>query len=546
MTPAYIAARFAARPLPLVSRAALSALLAVALLLLGPVSPSRAQFGSATLFNTGSLPQSVAVGDFNGDTQADLATADWGSGKVSVLLGRGDGSFGGPTDFGAGAHPASVAVGDFNGLGPPDLAVANNGSDNVSVLLGRGDGTFSGPTNFDAGGGPESVAVGNFNADFYPDLAVADKGGGVSVLLGGPAGSFSKPTPFGAGQAPVSVAVGNFNGDPHPDLAVANSGSSNVSVLLGKGDGTFISGPGPFDAGDSPSSVAVGDFNGDAHPDLAVANSIYFGTVSVLLGQGGGGFGKPTPFGTVGQDPASVAVGDVTGDSRLDLAVAEAFSADVAVLFGHGDGTFASPSNPSTSNPPTLGLNPQSVAFGDFNADSRPDLVTANTFTDNVSVFLNDTGTVGGGPPRPGPTGTPGPTGPAGSPGQPGAAGEPGPAGPTGPAGAPGAPGQPGATVVPLRVAVLARRFHIARGERVIWRYVSNAGGRATLDVLRGRRPVERVHADAKTGRNRIAWDAHLGRRAAALGRYGLRLTITTPDGQLAIAHGAVRIRAPR
>jgi FG-GAP-like repeat len=99
-----------------------------------------------------------------------------GSGKVSVLLGRGDGSFGSATDFGAGTHPASVVVGDFDGVGPPDLAVANNGSSNVSVLLGKGDGTFSGPANFDAGGGPESVAVGDLNADFDPDLAVADKG----------------------------------------------------------------------------------------------------------------------------------------------------------------------------------------------------------------------------------------------------------------------------------------------------------------------------------------------------------------------------------
>jgi hypothetical protein len=115
------------------ARWALGALLGCALLLVGLASPSRAQFGSATLFGTGGLPQAVAVDDFDGDSRADLATADWGLGKVSVLLGRGDGSFGGPTDFGAGAHPASVAVGDFNGVGPPDLAVANNGSERLGA-----------------------------------------------------------------------------------------------------------------------------------------------------------------------------------------------------------------------------------------------------------------------------------------------------------------------------------------------------------------------------------------------------------------------------
>jgi hypothetical protein len=115
-----------------------------------------------------------------------------------------------------------------------------------------------------------------------------------------------------------------------------------------------------------------------------------------------------------------------------------------------------------------------------------------------------------------------------------------------GPAGAPGASGQSAATVVPLRVTVLARRFHIARGQRLIWRYLTTVSGRATLDVLRGRTLVERVRGVAQTGRNSIAWDARRGGHAAAPARYGLRLTITTPDGQLEIAHGAVRVRAAR
>jgi hypothetical protein len=80
----------------------------------------------------------------------------------------------------------------------------------------------------------------------------------------------------------------------------------------------------------------------------------------------------------------------------------------------------------------------------------------------------------------------------------------------------------------------------------VIWRYLSTASGHATLDVLRGRTLVEQVQHVAQTGRNSIAWDARLGGHVAAPGRYGLRLTITTPDGQLEIAHAAVRVRAAR
>src|SRR2546422_886081 len=149
-------------------------------------------------------------------------------------------SFIAPGDFPVGTHPQSVAVGDFNGDGRPDLAVANFGSNTVSVLLGIGDGSFQPARTFAAGTSPLSVAVGDFNGDGRPDLAVANFGSNtVSVLLGIGDGTFQPALTFAAGTQPVFVAVGDLNGDGRPDLAVANTGSDNVSVLLGIGDGTF-------------------------------------------------------------------------------------------------------------------------------------------------------------------------------------------------------------------------------------------------------------------------------------------------------------------
>jgi predicted NUDIX family NTP pyrophosphohydrolase len=137
------------------------------------------------------------------------------------------------TDFAAGDAPGSVAVGDFDADSDPDLAVAKQFSDNVSVLLGGAAGTFGAKTDFAAGDRPFSVAVGDFNADADPDLAVANADSdNVSVLLGGAGGSFGVKTDFAAGDGPVSVAVGDFNADSDPDLAVANALSDNVSVLL--------------------------------------------------------------------------------------------------------------------------------------------------------------------------------------------------------------------------------------------------------------------------------------------------------------------------
>jgi hypothetical protein len=340
-------------------------------------------FQATPSYFAGTRPDSVAVGDFTGDGQLDLAVADQGDSQgrgegVSVLLGNGDGTFQVPRTYAAGSFPDSVVVGDFNGDGILDVAVANGGSNNVSVLLGNGDGTFQAARSFSAGSVPESVAVGDFNGDGKLDLAVANYtiSGTVSVLLGNGDGSFQTARTYPAGIDPVAVTVGDFNGDSLPDLAVLNRYSSNVSVLLGNGDGTFQA-QRTFPAGNAPRSVAVGDFNSDGLLDLAVAN-YYTNTVSVLLGNGDGTFQLAQTF-AAGGLPRSVAVGDFNGDGIPDLAVA-GFSG-TRVLLGNGDGSFQNPSFGYITGP-------SSAVVGDFNGNGLPDLaVTGNGV---VNILTND------------------------------------------------------------------------------------------------------------------------------------------------------------
>src|SRR5438034_4107717 len=105
-----------------------------------PASGQPVSFNGPTNLPVGLNPSSVAVGDFNGDSDPDLAVANAGSDDVSILLGAAGGSFTGPTNFAAGAAPVAVAAGDFNGDSDPDLAVANSHADNVSILLGAAGG----------------------------------------------------------------------------------------------------------------------------------------------------------------------------------------------------------------------------------------------------------------------------------------------------------------------------------------------------------------------------------------------------------------------
>jgi hypothetical protein len=361
-------------------------------------------------FAVGTNPYFVAVGDFNGDGNLDIATANNDSGgSVTVLLGNGTGGFtaapGSP--FAVGTNPQSLAVGDFNGDGNLDIAAANFGSNSVlangsvTVLLGNGTGGFAAAPGspFTVGIWPTSVAVGDFNGDGNLDIATANRGSGnITVLLGNGTGGFTaaagSPLTTAHGTS-YSLAVGDFNGDGNLDIAASLYTGSNpsVAVLLGDGTGGFTAAAGsPYPAGAYPLSMAVGDFNGDGKLDIATANALN-NTVTVLLGNAtniGGAFGftaaPGSPFAVevgIMSSPYSVAVGDFNGDGNLDIATANSGSDNVTVLLGTGTGGFtAAPLQFRAGN------NPISVAVGDFNGDGKLDVATANPTGNNVTVLL--------------------------------------------------------------------------------------------------------------------------------------------------------------
>jgi len=136
--------------------------------------------------------------------------------------------------------------------------------------------------------------------------------------------------------------------------------------------------------GNGPRSVAVSDFNRDGKPDLAVANA-FSNNVSILLGMGDGTFNAAVNYGT-GTYPLSVAAGDFNRDGNPDLAVANWSSDNVSVLLGVGNGTF----NPAVTY--AVGTGPTCLAVGDFNRDGNPDLAVTNQTSNNVSILLG-TGT---------------------------------------------------------------------------------------------------------------------------------------------------------
>jgi hypothetical protein len=183
------------------------------------------------------------------------------------------------------------------------------------------------------------------------------------------------------GLEPRSVAIGDVNGDGKADLVTANVTAGTVSVLLGNGAGGFGA-KADFATGADPFMAAIGDVNGDGKADLAVANPD-FNTVSVLLGDGAGGFGAATDFAT-GTAPVAVTIGDVSGDGKPDLVASNINSNTVSVLLGDGAGGFGANAEFAS------GAGPRSAAIGDVSGDGKPDLVVANYGSSTVSVLLGN------------------------------------------------------------------------------------------------------------------------------------------------------------
>ena len=197
--------------------------------------------------------------------------------------------------------------------------------------------------------------------------------------------SFVTSRDFPVGQVPSSVVVGDFNGDGKLDIVTGNQFSSTISVLLGKGDGTFQPAA-SYATGASPNTVFTGDFNGDGKLDILTVNGD--STVSVLLGNGDGTFKPPvsTPF--VSNSAGLLTVGDFNGDGKLDLvmpvAVPQVGDCAFTVMLGNGDGTFAPAITPSAGPTPI----PAVLRAGDINRDGKLDLVAV--VGTNVAVFLGN------------------------------------------------------------------------------------------------------------------------------------------------------------
>jgi len=352
---------------------------------------------SANTFPTlGSNAAGIVSGDFNNDGYPDLAISD-DSGTIQIFLGSGDGTF----TTGASIRPfvsggsglgVSLATADFNGDGNLDLVV--NGH---YILIGKGDGTFTVGTPAPNVAGT-NAQVADFNGDGHADIVVFTGDSDFMMLLGNGDGTFTLGPVTGSYGVGTFFTVGDFNGDGIPDIAVTGGTSLGVQILLGNGDGSFTDGSSYLNGlGIDAEGIAVGDFNGDGLADLAVSDLLNQ-TVTVLTGKGDGTFSVGTPVSTgmptgSGAYQRQVVTGDFNGDGNTDVAVAIEWRAggdpSLSVLFGNGDGTFALP-NTFTAAPPEA-FYEEAVTVGDYFGTGKASLAILTGVSPSYVTVLEDT-----------------------------------------------------------------------------------------------------------------------------------------------------------
>jgi len=241
------------------------------------------------------------------------------------------------------------------------------------------------------GSAQQAVAVADVNRDGRPDLVVAQTAiGNVSIFLNNGSGSFpaTPDVELTSSHATVAVTSGDFNNDGRVDIAVVNQDASSVTAYLGDGAGNFTN-KGDFSVGSDPVAAVAADFNGDLTDDLAVLSE---SSVYLLKSNGDGMF---SPFGaaidTRGRGGVAIAAGRIgNSDNFVDLAISNADSDTLTVLFGNNDGTFQLPA--SSPRPLSVGDNPRELVIGQFNDDAAPDIaVISGTDVDtHVQLLFGD------------------------------------------------------------------------------------------------------------------------------------------------------------
>ncbi|MEQ8846094.1 MAG: FG-GAP-like repeat-containing protein [Phycisphaerales bacterium] len=341
-------------------------------------------FGPPDVLAAGDSVGSLAVGDLDGDGNADIVATNFDENTIGVYLGRGDGTFEARVVYSAGRGPSSLTLVDLDDDGDLDVVIASEREWTAGVFRNNGDGTLAPERRYQVGSLPFGVDAGDVDGDGDTDIVVSNVSGDSITVLRNIGGALLEDAgSFFAGNGARSVKLRDVDGDGDLDALVLARFDDLLSVVLNNGDGRFET-IRSFSTGDSPAWLETGDIDGDGLLDVVVSNSEDT-TVGVLRGLGDGFFGPHQAFAVPsrGFDLGLLDLADIDSDGDLDIAVSSPGAGSVYLLANDGSGFF----DDGTGVAP--GSRPFGIRLNDVDGDGDADLLVPFIAADVIGVYLN-------------------------------------------------------------------------------------------------------------------------------------------------------------
>jgi len=346
-------------------------------------------------------PTSVAIGDVTGDRRKDvvLSTGSWSNPQYDwkVLLYRQlpDGSLAAPQPFAPVWKVAvqGVAIGDLDGDRRNDVALATDLG--VNIFRQR-RGTLTRPFFVPRTVGAYDVEIADLNRDGRQDLVVR---GGTWVRIAWNRRGRRFSVSVAVRHRESEVEVGDVTGDRLPDLVGAGF-DGKLRVYRQRRGGRF--GPGVVQhTKHGASAVEVADVTGDGRKDVAIANRSF---VEVLAQTRAGKLKQSAVVPGIDY-PAAIEALDMNGDRRADLITRNQES--VGVVLQQSRKTFQGFDLYHAYRP--LSYHVKAIAVGDVSGDGRPDIAAAGSLLRGLFLFRQLPPAPRPAPPPPPPQGPPPP-----------------------------------------------------------------------------------------------------------------------------------------
>ena len=314
-------------------------------------------FAAPVTFTCGFQAQAIAIGDIDGDGKLDISVSDGvlpTGGNFSVLRNTsspGTISFDNKVMFMGGHEQMGMVVGDIDGDGKPDVVLTSESTNEISLfhnVSASGSIAFEPVVTLSTGNVPVGVIMADIDGDGKADLVVSNEGDSTFYVYRNTSttgslsiSSYAAPVIFPLAGRSFELAASDIDGDGKLDIVIARGDESTVSVFRNTAiPGSISSGsfatPVDFAVSGASFNIAMGDFNGDAKPDVIVENGAT-DSIYVLRNASSAGaisFGPQAIF-AAGVGGWGIAVGDIDGDGKPDMAVANYWDSTITIFRNH-------------------------------------------------------------------------------------------------------------------------------------------------------------------------------------------------------------------